>query len=226
MATLTALVSVASLISGTASVTARMSPVRKTSWALSYSMAYRIAKVGRADSGISMRRNGTQANFNLLTTAAAAVAASASGNTPTLAAASALSTSKYPVTSAVETKVASASPSESQLSAKTDVANLVSTYTSGSNTLTTTFQSSVNVLATGVSESDASTRGLYNNSTLTSKKTDGAGPSSTFQAEASTTARSSSSSVSQGGVAPMVTGALNGLVNVPIAFAAAAVLML
>ena len=47
---------------------------------------------------------------------------------------------------------------------------------------------------------------------------------STVQAEASTSARSSSS-VSRGGVAPMVTGMLSGLVNAPIVLAAAVMMI-
>lgn len=176
-------------------------------------------------------------NFFLLTSSTAAAVVPASGqikDTPTPAALTALGTT----TGAAETKVSSPSPSASaNPSGKVAGADIVSTFTSGDKTITTTLQS-ISALATGVPDKHDSDDGPSSgvrghnkdnndssSSTTLATQADAADVTGSGDEATETTTRVATSSL-HGGVAPMVTGALNGLSNAPVVIAAAAALLI
>ncbi|KAK0630311.1 hypothetical protein B0T17DRAFT_218431 [Bombardia bombarda] len=119
-------------------------------------------------------------------------------------------------------------------SAVTASVDIVSTYTSGDSTITTTIPASValiasgaTLIASGVITSNATVRGLAANTTTTVTSTNPASDRTTTAESTTTSTRSTSSrastSTSQGGGVPVMTMPVSNLVGLQMAVAAAAI---
>ncbi|KAM7197773.1 hypothetical protein V8F20_006446 [Naviculisporaceae sp. PSN 640] len=144
-------------------------------------------------------------------------------------------------TPAEVSKPASPSPTESATpSIKTPAADIVTTLTSGDQDITTTLHTSITAVATGTPDnedahdnasSDLRGQNKENDDDTTATATattdaDAADVTGTDESNATQTFGIDPTSASQAGAVPMITGALSGFANAPVAIAAAAVLLL